>query len=135
MARDFHDATPMRHLPFQERRAAQMFVAAVDSPEALVLILDVDGPKGALIMERAVYPLGNTVMAKEVIFWIDPRQRGRWWRAMIRAAEDWAKDIGAEYAAMSCFSDGRTAKVFERAGYEAVEVSTMKDLKWRCLPG
>jgi GNAT superfamily N-acetyltransferase len=132
MARDFHEAMPMRGLSFSERRAAQMYLAALST--AKVFVLDLDGPRGFLIMEATFYPLGDAILAREVIFWIDPRFRGRWWRDMIRAAEEWARGVGAELAAFSCFCDGRTVKLFERAGYAATEISTMKELKWRSSP-
>lgn len=101
---------------------------AADDDNALALVLDLDGPKGALVAHLTTYPLGESVLAKEAVFWIDPEARGGWALSMIRAYEAWAKARGAVMAGLSCFADDRTAKLFLRAGYRQAEVNTTKEL-------
>ena len=129
MAQAFHHSIPqLSCLPFSKMHAAQMFHACIASDAHLCLALDVQGVRGAMIVALGPYPLGPAVLAKEVIFWIEPEHRGRWWRQMIVAAETWARDRGASALGLSCFADGRTHKIFERAGYEAREIVTFKEL-------
>lgn len=127
MARSFHDASPMATLPFCDRAAAAATMGAVDDQNTLALILDLDGPVGALVAHLAVYPLGNTITAKEAVFWIEPAARGRWAMKMIRAYEAWATERGAEVIGMSCFGDG-AERLFKRAGFRPAEINTIKGI-------
>lgn len=116
-------------LPFSKLHTARTFRAALADPNACCLTL-IDGgvPMGALILQAVSYPLGPVLLAKEVIFWIEEGARGRWWRKMISEAEAWARSIGAVQMGLSCFNDGRTIKIFERAGYLAREVVASRAL-------
>jgi GNAT superfamily N-acetyltransferase len=129
MAERFHRATPqLSSLPFSRLRAAQTFMACLASKDHLALALDVNGACGALLVGLSDYPMGPARLAKEIVFWIEPEHRGRWFRKMITHAEDWARSSGASAIGMSCFNDGRTQKVFERAGFEPREIVTFKEL-------
>lgn len=129
MARDFHNGTPIAHLPFSAAAAAQMFNDMLSRSDCMVDVLEVDGTVcGCIIAHVQRYPLGASNIAREVVFWIDPDHRGAWARKMIEGFEAWAADKGAVLAGMSCFDDGRTYKLFERAGYRRSEVNLIKDL-------
>lgn len=129
MASSFHHSIPqLSSLPFSKMHTAQMFHSCMGSDAHLCLTLDLGAVCGAMIVALGPYPLGPAVLAKEVIFWVEPDHRGRWWRPMIAEAEAWAKARGAVAIGLSCFADGRTHKIFERAGYEAREIVTIKDL-------
>jgi GNAT superfamily N-acetyltransferase len=129
MAERFHRSTPqISGLPFSKMRAAQVFLSCAESDRHLCLALDVNGVCGAMILGLGDYPLGPALLAKEIVFWVEPDHRGRWWRKMIAAAEEWAISNGAKAIGLSCFNDGRTHKIFERAGYEAREIVTFKEL-------
>lgn len=128
MARRFHEASPAASLTFSPQAAAMASMAAVDDQSILAVVLDLDGVCGALVAQAMVYPLGSQIIAKESVFWIEPEARGRWAMAMIRAYEAWADGIGAVAVGLSCFSDGRTQKLFERAGFRPAEINTIKGL-------
>lgn len=128
MAENFHNAcTP--DFMFSRLHAARSLHAALNSTDALCLTLDINGPKGALILHKTQYPMGPDILVKEAIFWIEPAFRGRWWRQMVRAAVDWSHEIGASHIGMSCFADGRTVKIFEREGFQVREVVAIRSLK------
>lgn len=127
MAEHFH-AAMVPDLPFSPLHAARTFKAALTGQNSLCLVLDVDGPKGALIVQAGEFALGPAIVAKEIVFWIEPEHRGRWFRPMLQEAERWARSVGAAYLGMSCFNDGRTVKIFERAGFAAREIVSSKRL-------
>lgn len=128
MAQRFHEASPAASLKFSPAAAAAVSMTAIDSPSCLALILDIDGAVGALVASVMVYPLGSDLLAKESVFWIEPSARGRWAVPMIRAYEAWAEGKGARAVGLSCFADGRTAKLFARAGFEPTEIHSIKGL-------
>lgn len=130
MAEAFHHATPgLAGLPFSRLRAAQSFLATLEKPDHFAIALEVKGRVvGALLLAVQPYPLGQALLAKEIVFWIDPEHRGPWWRRMIEAGEAWAKGHGAVAIGLSCFHDGRTVKIFERAGYRPNEIVSIKVL-------
>lgn len=125
MAERFHLAT-LPEIAFGRNDAARTVRHVLDTPGCLCLVLDDDGPKGAIVMQSMKYALGPAVLVKEIVFWIEPAFRGKWWRKMLAAAETWAASIGASEIGMSCFNDGRTVKLFERQGYEPREIVSTK---------
>ena len=128
MARRFHEASPASGLTFSPQAAAAVAMAAIDSASCLALILDLGGPVGALVASLMVYPLGTDLLAKESVFWIEPTARGRWAMPMIKTYEAWASGMGARAVGLSCFADGRTQKLFARAGFEPTEIHSIKGL-------
>lgn len=129
MAERFHNAVPqLSRFAFSRMAAARAFVASLHDQDAAAWCLDVDGVRGALIGQVMQYPLGAELMAKEVVFWIEPDFRGRFARQMISTFEAWAKSKGAVAIGLSCFADGRTHLLFQRAGYRAAEQNMIKDL-------
>lgn len=126
MAGRFHAATPIAFLDFDPAAAAFMAGAAVGSRSHMAKVLEVGSVVGALIASAGPHPLGRQIIAKEVVFWIEPEHRGKFWRPMIAAYEEWARGMGAVACGLSCFADGRTHKVFERAGFTPAEINTIK---------
>lgn len=103
-------------------------MSAIDDPEQLCLVLDIGEPVGALLAAVTVYPLGEAVLAKETVFWIEPHARGRWALKMIAAYEAWALARGAAAIGLSCFNDGRIERLFAKAGFRTAEINTIKGL-------
>ena len=129
MAHAFHDAIPaLASVPFNDRIAAQSVMMAIYSPDMLVLALDLEGAKGVLAAQLIRYPLGDAMLAREIIFWIDPEVRGRWALKMLLAYEAWAKDRGAVLIGVTSTMtmDHPATKLFERAGFAVSEVNLMK---------
>lgn len=126
MAHRFHQSSPAAFLDFDFRAAVGMASVAVGGDQFFAIVLDIEGPKGALIAQAQPYALGRQVLAKEIVFWIEPEYRGPWARRMIFEYEAWAASRGAVACGLSCFADGRTVKLFERAGFAPFEVHTMK---------
>lgn len=129
MAKHFIDATPIEKLPFDAYKAGQIFDACIESNDCLVLVLEIDGAMvGTFIGECQRFPLGNSILAREVIFWIEPDHRGAWATAMIDRFEVWARAKSATRVFLTCFDDGRTPKLFARRGYKPAEITMSKEL-------
>jgi GNAT superfamily N-acetyltransferase len=125
MARDFHAASPMGHLPFAPEAAGAAAMLAVDSDDRVALVLDIDGLHGALIGSVRRYPLGPTITAYEDVFWIDPEHRGKWAIKLIAAFEAWAISRGAAIIGLSC-PVGTVENLYSRMGYNQSETTFAK---------
>jgi hypothetical protein len=129
MAERFHaEINQLARFRFDRSAASMAFVSALESENCLCLALDCGGVKGALLAQVMPFPLSREVIAKEIVFWIEREQRGRFASQMVHAFEAWAASKGAVAAGLSCFADGRTHRLFERAGYGPFETSMIKDL-------
>lgn len=91
----------------------------------LVLVLDLDGIKGALVALLQPLPFSDAVAAREVAFWIEPEHRGRWGRRMIEQYEAWAASKGVALVGLACL-DERTESAFGRLGYASCETMMTK---------
>lgn len=130
MAERFHAASPMADtLPFDPRAAAESIAVALTSPGSLVLVLDLgNGPCGCLAAQLLPWPFGNSLVAKEVLFWVDPGARGRWALAMLAEYEAWARRNGAALAGVSGFAGTGADALYRRAGFAPGETVLHKGL-------
>ena len=117
MAGRFHAAAGVSW-PFDPLYAEAHLRRHCIEPGATVIVWDVDGQAvGALagaLVPQVWYP---QTWAIETGWWVDPAHRGRAWRPMLRAFEDWAAGRGADAVVMSALDD-RTLTLMARAGYE-----------------
>lgn len=132
MAADFHGAVPhLAAVPFSPLSASASIQQAMASPRAVVLVAVVrvaarDQAVGVLAAHEVDYPGGPAIFGRESLFWIDPAHRGRFAVPLLRAYEDWAQGRGIRLIGMTCFDDGRTARLMTRQGYAATEVNFVK---------
>ena len=126
MARRFHALAPaLAAHPFSAVVAARTIHAHVGRPDALALVLDLSGIKGALVAHLQPMPFSEALAAREVAFWIDPEARGRWAVAMVREYERWAAEKGAALTGLACLDD-RAGAFFARLGFSEVETMMAK---------
>lgn len=124
LAAHFHAAAPqLAALPFSPLAAVRTAHAAMQG--GLVLVLDLDGIKGALVALLQPLPFSDAVAAREVAFWIEPEHRGRWGRRMIEQYEAWAASKGVALVGLACL-DERTESAFGRLGYASCETMMTK---------
>ena len=126
MLRDFHNASPGRHLPFSEIIAARAAMQAVDDPARLALLWAPSAVHGILAASIRQYPLGDARLASEDVFWIDPSHRGHG-AEMIAAYEAWAVSKGAAVIGISC-PVATAESLYARAGFKPAEVTFAKGL-------
>lgn len=129
MAKSFHAASGLP-FPFSAPMADRIFRMALGSKDALCLVLDVDGKaRGVLAAEAQMHRFAPVMMAFELIFWIEPDQRGQNGIPMLDAYEAWARGKGCMFANMvGLGGDPTTTKFYERRGYHAIERQFMKPL-------
>lgn len=126
MARNFHAAAPeLAAHPFCALTAARTAHAHINQPGALALVLDLDGVVGALLAQVQGMPFSAARVTREVAFWIEPRARGAWGLAMVRAYEAWARGQGAALIGLACLDD-RAGAMFTRMGFARAETMMTK---------
>jgi len=128
LCRDFHAASeiPFAFDPAHASRAAQDHI---EDPRKLCLVLDDDGALcGVLAASWTVSPLAPVRIAQELVFWVDPKHRGRAARRMLAAYEAWARAEGCAAAGLSGLNDPRVSRFFSVAGFELIENKFLKGL-------
>lgn len=97
------------------------------NPAGTILVAEKDGAvKGMIAMASHSHPFSGETIACEVVWWVDPDARGDGIR-LLKAAEDWGRDIGAKRIQMIA-PDLRVAQTYERLGYELIESSFQRSL-------
>lgn len=125
MGRAFIDASGLG-LPFDPAWAERSIVAAIDDPDSLALVLDMDGIKGMLCATCVPSPLSPVKLGVEQVFWIDPQARGRGALAIIRAYEDWCSEQGCSFVGLVSLGQKSAGRLYERCGYARAEQHYMK---------
>ncbi len=116
--------------PFVAAYAARLFAAHLSTPDALCLVLDVDGvAQGVLMASAAEHPFGPVRLARETVWWIDPAHRGSAAVRMLDAYEDWARDRDCSFIGMAGMGeDPDVGRLYRRRGYGVAETHFLKAL-------
>lgn len=98
--------------------------ALVTGPLSAVFVAENGvGVVGMLGMVRYAHPLSGVPTAGEVMWWMDPAARGGG-LALLRRAERWAAELGAQQVQMIAPSaNERVGRLYERRGYQSLETS------------
>lgn len=97
-----------------------------DRRRGLVLILERDGEAlGVLLAIASASPFASITTAEEVVWWVDPKARGRDTLGMLDAYEVWAAEIGAKIVGLSHFGD-HNPKLYARRGFIPAERKFVK---------
>lgn len=121
----FHAYCPYRDIPL-DRDAFAAFAGRMI--EHGVILLSEDGMIGGVL--SPIYFNPEVVMATELFWWA-----GKTGKQLREAFETWARENGAQGVQFTGLADEREAtirKVFDRAGYAAVEVGFIK--RFRAWP-
>lgn len=128
MGRDFVRAAGLA-LPFDAGWAERSLAGHMAQADRLAIVLEVEGAVcGMLCAAQVLSPLSPVRVASELVFWIDPPQRGRWARQMIGAYEAWARDQGCALASLATVGARRADALYRRCGFEPAEQHFMKAL-------
>lgn len=117
--------------PFDPKAAAQFFAYHVRSPNAVCLLLEIDGiAQGILAATAFPHPYGPVSVAKESMWWIEPEHRGGTAAVrMLDAFEMWARRRGCQFTGVAGMGDDpRVGALYERRGYRGAEVHYLKAL-------
>lgn len=110
--------------------AAERFLALMLASEAARIFVvekddQVTGMLGVMVYR---HHMSDELIASEVFWWLDPSHRGYgiW---LLKRAEKWAQAQGAvRMQMMHPASKPRVGDIYERIGYQRVEISYQKDL-------
>ena len=121
MGRDF-----VRHsglsLPFDAAWADRSLAGHMEHSDRLALVLELRGAvRGMLCAAQVQSPLAPVRVASELVFWIDPPERGRFAVEMIRAYEAWAVEQGCCLASMATVGAKRADALYQRCGFVPAE--------------
>lgn len=97
---------------------ASAFDGLVGTPDALLLVVEVDGLVAGYLLAQSRHTFhanGPVVWVEEVMVAGQHRGSGRG-RALMRAAEEWAREQGAGYVALAT---RRAADFYSALGYRA----------------
>lgn len=109
-------------------------LALVEDPDKSVVILGIpeqDKPCGMLGMSLNSLPFNDAKVATEIAWWMDEEHRKtRLSLEMFKAAEYWAKRVGASFVQFSSLSvsDPSVDKFYTRQGYEMTEKAFLKEI-------
>lgn len=136
LAKDFHDASPMKDIAaFDADGYGKFFLNALNNSDVGIWLAEIDskivGITGAL-----VYPLyfsPTHLVAQELWWWLTPTARGSGAGAkMFNQIEQWAKEKNAKSLFMIALEDERAdkmEKVYIRAGFTPLERTFVKEVK------
>lgn len=111
--------------PFSAPHADALFRGHMDKGLALVS----GEPVMGLLMAMAFdHPFGAGKWAKETVWYISPKARGRVALKMLDVYEDWARSIGCVKAGMASLATNDVSRIYARKGYCAAETHFVKDL-------
>lgn len=118
---------PRYALIFQwQPEALEAFIrelAAGDQSGILVVERDAGELLGMVVLVMVPNPFGGPPWAEEFAYWLDPpARRGRLAYQLLGAAEDWARRKGAAVLKMVAPWGSQIGKLYERRGYEPLEV-------------
>ena len=108
-------------------RVAHSIVQVASSPDGVVLVSGSDASlTGMIAMLAYDHPYSGERTAFELEWWVEPEARGDGVR-LLRAAEDWAREVGATKMQMVA-PNGRVGALYSRLGYAPVETSYQRSL-------
>lgn len=75
------------------------------------------------------HEFGPVRLARETVWWIDPKHRGRAAFRMLDAYEAWAADQGCSFVGMAGMGDDPVVRtLLERRGYRVAETHFLKGI-------
>lgn len=111
--RELMTGSPVHLAAFAERLLAQN--------DATILVADAQGVVGMLAIYVFEHPYSGERVASELVWWVEPEQRGAGVR-LLRAAEQWAAAQGAKVLQMIA-PNARVGEFYAKAGYVPVETT------------
>lgn len=126
LLRESHEAAAFT-FPFHAAYADQLFQQHLAHSKACILVIG-EPAQGVLMAAAYEHPFGAGRIAKETVWFVTPRSRGRGAIAMLNAYEEWARSAGCISAGMASLISNDVSKLYERRGYSAVETHFTKPL-------
>jgi hypothetical protein len=119
------------YFKFNKDKVSSFFSKAISDPSMVIFLSeDNDGVNGFIAGCYTDHPYNDIKAAVELGWFVTKEKRdGTSAMRLVRSFERWSKDIGAEWTAMSDIVGVQDlSKLYERAGYHAVERTFMKEV-------
>ena len=126
LLRESHAAAEFTY-PFRAAYADALFQQHLASDKACVLVSGKPA-QGVLMACAFEHPFGAGRIAKETVWYVTHKARGRGAIKMLDAYEGWARSIGCVSVGMASLATNDVSSLYERRGYSAVETHFMKPL-------
>lgn len=93
------------------------------NPDGAVIVAEKDGALiGMIALWAFAHPYSGALIASELVWWVNPEERGSVGVRLLKRAEQWTKDSGATALQMIA-PNARVEAFYQACGYERVEVS------------
>ena len=129
LARNFHEASPYRHMEFSDTKVRTLITGIVnaDKNESVVIGLFVERLVGFVICGYAEHTFSNDKMGVEIAWWVEEEYRGsRKSLELLLAFKDWSRRIGCKYiqtASLEGLAPEKLEKVYNKMDTYKVESS------------
>lgn len=125
LLKDSHAAAGFT-FPFSAPHADALFRAHME--RGLVLVAG-EPSQGVLMASTFEHPFGAGKWAKETVWYIAPKARGRSALQMLDAYEAWARVQGCVTIGMASLATNDVSRIYERRGYAPAETHFVKSLR------
>lgn len=107
---------------------AKLAAQLVQNPQAKILVAE-EGEQLIGILVFILFPhyFSGEMTAGELVWWVEPRARGRTGVKLLTAAEGMARDLGAKRMQMVA-PTLEVGRLYKRRGYEEVETTYQRSL-------
>jgi len=125
----FAEATDLKAKVGYDRDSVErLFLQLIDSDGGILLILDIDGPKGGAggLVHPSIFNNAH-LTGSELFWWVDPEWRGNG-LSLFAGLEEAARAKGAQSWMMASvgIEDERLARIYRRAGYSPSDRNYIK---------
>lgn len=130
MGEHFHSQSVYsRLIPLNKETIQATAMALMSTSSNCILVAEIDkGIVGMLGLATYEHPVSGLLTATELFWWVEPAHRGRVGLKLLRMAEDWALQVGADRLQMIA-PNSDIEKLYQRMSYDRVEVSYQKVIR------
>ena len=115
--------------PFDPAYAERLFLHHLEPKRLCLVLVDRGLVRGVLMAAAIEHPFGPVRLARETVWFIEPKFRGRNAIAMLDAYETWARGQGCTFTGMAGMgADPAVGALYRRRGYRAAEMHYLKAL-------
>jgi GNAT superfamily N-acetyltransferase len=113
--------------PFDPVYAERLFLAHLEPGRLCQVLVERGIAHGVLMAVAIEHPFGPVKLARETVWFIEPKFRGRAAAEMLAAYEAWAASQGCLYSALAGMGeDPAVGKLYRRRGYRVAETHFLK---------
>ena len=115
--------------PFDPAYAERLFLEHLQLGRCCFVLVDRGVARGVLMARAAEHEFGPVRLARETLWFIEPKYRGRHALAMLEAYEVWARAQGCAFAGMAGMGeDPAVGLLYRRRHYRIAETHFLKVL-------